>query len=68
MQSEVNCIWNIFHFKSYTNANLKIQCFIDILSKWKIKKFFLNFLKMYTLVFFLILNSFEQIFKKTIVT
>jgi hypothetical protein len=43
IQSEVNFICKIFHFKLYRNVNFQIQCFIDILSKWKFWNFILNF-------------------------
>jgi len=55
IQSEVNFIWNIFHFKLYTNVKFEIQCFIDILSKWNIWNFIFNFFsKMYTFIYFFI--------------
>jgi hypothetical protein len=49
--------WIVFetylYFKSYTNVNLKLQCFIDILFKWKKLKKALNvFSKIYAFIFF----------------
>jgi hypothetical protein len=35
IQSEVNCISNIFHFKSNKNVKFRIQCFIDNFFEWK---------------------------------
>ncbi len=60
IQSEVNCISNIFHLKSYKNVKFRIHFFIDYFFEWKIWKHFNFFPNIYASFFLLINeNSFE---------
>ncbi len=53
IESEVNCISNIFHFKWYKNVKCRIHCFIDYFFEWKNWKHFNFFPKMYASLFFI---------------